>query len=207
MRLLITLFFILAIQSLRAQNADTVIKFRLEFYLNDQRMNLDEIEIKFIHLISQDNASFHDDENFYPLIDSNKTSSNLKKGEDILIKMTSDSVFIKKSSGSFQIVIKYKNYIDSTNEGYSYFQYGGRVVVGVITDIRAFRKEIYKRHHLLNIYQEDRYELQDKYPYLTVSEIYGSKHNNSLCYIAVKMDTEWGAATWWGSSSRKFKME
>ena len=168
-------------------------------------MNLDEIEIKFIHLKSDDNSTFHDE--IYPLIDSNKNIYSLKPRENILIKMTSDSVFIKKSNGIFQIVIKYKNHIDSTNQSYSYFQNGGRVVIGVVSDIKAFRKTVYEKYQLLNIYDEEKSELEDKYPFLVVSEIYGFKESNSLYYVATKMNTEWGVWGCWGSNSRHFRIE
>ncbi len=205
MNYIIALIFTLSSFYIKAQVSDSTISFKLDFYVDDVKQNLTEIDIQIVHTNSESSDFF--DSEFSTNNDSTIRSTNIKKGDNILLSQSSDSITIKKSTGNFQIIVKYRNHTDSTGQGYSYFQYGGHVVIGIITDLREFRTKMYKKHKILKLYKEEQFELETQYPYLTVVDIYGFKNNPSLYYISTKMNTNWGEGNWWGTSSRQFKLE
>ncbi len=204
--------FLLLFQSLliisiktQGQSIDTLASLKFEIYIDDEKKSLNDMKVEFIHKSSETDAflGVNDLQN----TDSEFEESILKPNENILVKINSDSIYLKKrSKGTFMIRITYQSNSHVVSQGYSYFKYGGRLVIGIITDTYQFRKKMYKKFKLANLYKEEKEELEDSFPYLTISENYSYKYAaNGTLYVATKMNSQYGQRNaWWHTYTSPF---
>lgn len=185
-KLLLFLSF-LTFNSLFLLASNKPLKFQLEFYYNDKKIDLSQVEISVKHHRSNftviDSMDILNRILFY---DTTNANLEFEINDNVLNKIEHDSIEIKKGIGHFNLYLKYKEEKIVVEIPYYQAEKGRCIILGIIENRTNFRKKMYRKHKLLSIFLKEKESLHIKHPYLDRIDVYGSKKSDVGRYYLIR---------------------